>query len=58
MIAGGGAGKLNDIFNVFDNTTATAVSCGTMFVFFGAREAVLINYPDIEQMEKVMSKYD
>jgi cyclase len=58
LIASGGAAKLNDIYEIFDKTTVTAVSCGTIFVFFGPREAVLINYPDIDQIEKVMSRYD
>ena len=31
---------------------------GSLFVFFGNRNAVLINYPDKNQIETIMSKYE
>ena len=58
LVANGGAFKFEDIVNLFDNTTATAVSCGTMFVFFGPRNAVLINYPEKNIIEKTMNRYE
>ena len=58
LVANGGAFKLEDIVNLFDNTIATAVSCGTMFVFFGPRNAVLINYPEKNIIEKTMNRYE
>ena len=46
LIANGGASSLNDITNFFDNSSFSAVACGSLFVFFGNRNAVLINYPN------------
>lgn len=45
VIACGGARDLSDIKSVLDSG-ADAVAAGSMFVFFGKREAVLINYPE------------
>ena len=58
LVANGGAFKFEDIVNLFDKTTASAVSCGTMFVFFGPRNAVLINYPEKNIIEKTMKRYE
>ena len=58
LVANGGAFKHEDILTLFDKTTATAVSCGTMFVFFGPRNAVLINYPEKNTIEKTMDRYE
>lgn len=58
LIANGGIGSLDDINDFFDNYTFSAVACGALFVFFGERNAVLINYPDQKSIEKIMSKYE
>jgi len=58
LVANGGASNLEDILKLFDTTTIAAASCGTMFVFFGPRDAVLINYPDNNTIEKAMNRYE
>lgn len=45
LIACGGAGKLEDIKEVLDYGHASAVAAGSLFVYFGSRKAVLINFP-------------
>ncbi len=44
MIACGGAGSLEDIKRAID-VGAQAVAAGSIFVYYGAKKAVLINYP-------------
>ena len=58
LIANGGTSSVNDIFDFFNNSSFSAVACGSLFVFFGNRNAVLINYPDKNQIETIMSKYE
>ena len=58
LIANGGLSSVNDIINFFDNSSFSAVACGSLFVFFGNRNAVLINYPDKKSIETMMSKYE
>ncbi len=58
LIANGGIGSINDITNFFDSSSFAAVACGALFVFFGNRNAVLINYPDKKSIEEIMLKYE
>ncbi len=48
VIACGGARTIQDIKTALD-AGADAVAAGSMFVFFGERQAVLINYPTEEE---------
>lgn len=45
IIACGGANKISDCENII-NKGASAAAAGSMFVFWGRNEAVLINYPN------------
>lgn len=45
VICCGGAGQLPDMAKAVNEYGAHAVAAGSMFVFFGPRRAVLINYP-------------
>lgn len=45
VIACGGADDVNDLKEALD-AGASAVAAGSMFVFFGKKQAVLINYPE------------
>ena len=58
VIANGGVGKLSHIIDYFDNFSGSAISCGSLFVFFGLRNAVLINYPEKKEIEKLMNRYE
>ena len=51
VIACGGAKDLND-FRAAIDAGASAVAAGSMFVFWGDRQAVLINYPTEEELKK------
>ena len=49
VIACGGAGGLSDIKSAI-NEGADAVAAGSIFVYYGAKKAVLINYPDEQEL--------
>lgn len=53
VIACGGAGSLQDCRKAVD-AGASAVAAGSLFVYWGRKRAVLINYPDKEEIEKVL----
>jgi cyclase len=46
VVALGGAGGLEDLKRAYQETHASAVAAGSMFVYHGPRRGVLINYPD------------
>ena len=48
VVANGGAGNLADMKSAFD-AGASGVAAGSMFVFHGPHNAVLINYPSQEE---------
>ena len=52
IIYSGGVSNLDDMKNVIDNG-ASAVAAGAFFVFKGPRKAVLISYPNYEDLEKI-----
>lgn len=54
VIALGGAGCIQDFAKVVDEGGASAVAAGSMFVFHGKHNAVLINYPKISVLEKIL----
>lgn len=46
VIACGGAGSVDDMKEALEKAGAHAVAAGSIFVYFGERKAVLINFPD------------
>jgi cyclase len=50
VIACGGAGKLTDLSDVTKIAKASAAAAGSLFVYHGSRNAVLINYPEKMQL--------
>ena len=46
VVALGGAGGLHDLIRAYSEGRATAVAAGSLFVFYGPRRGVLINYPE------------
>lgn len=46
VIALGGAGNLNDLRDAYKNGYANGLAAGSIFVYHGARNGVLINYPE------------
>ena len=55
VIACGGAGKLEDISTVLNECEVSAVAAGSFFVFHGRHKAVLITYPDYEDLERLLN---
>ena len=54
LIAVGGVGSLSDIKSAVD-AGASAVAAGAFFVFQGTHRAVLITYPQYQELEKLLS---
>ena len=60
VIACGGAGNICDLRECLEKTGVHAVAAGSMFVYFGTRDAVLINFPeeDVLIKNKIFRKVD
>ncbi|EKQ51110.1 MULTISPECIES: AglZ/HisF2 family acetamidino modification protein [unclassified Clostridium] len=56
VIACGGAGKLEDFNKVITRGKASAAAAGSLFVFYGINKAVLINYPNQEDLNKIFKE--
>jgi cyclase len=54
IVVSGGAGTLDDLCTGVE-AGASAVAAGTMFVFHGKHQAVLISYPDQVSLKKIYS---
>lgn len=54
VIACGGAGSIQHFRTAVVDGHASAVAAGSMFVFHGRHRAVLISYPDREQLEQAL----
>lgn len=52
-IAGGGAGSYEDLTLALRDAKADAVAAGSLFVFHGRRQAVLISYPSAEEHDTI-----
>jgi cyclase len=52
VIANGGARNIDDFAEAVALGHASAVAAGSVFVFYGRHRAVLINYPDREQLSR------
>jgi len=55
VIACGGAGKLEDLKSVVVEGGASSAAAGSLFVFHGKYRAVLINYPEEQEISTVFS---
>lgn len=44
----GGAGKIEDLQKALYEGNANAVSAGSLFIYYGNRNSILINYPDMQ----------
>ena len=53
VIANGGAGRLDDFRYAFQEARAAACAAGSLFVYFGQSRAVLINYPTVEELDRL-----
>ena len=55
VVALGGAKDNQDFFNAINSGKASAVAAGSKFVFHGPRNAVLINYPNLNEKKSFLS---
>lgn len=46
IVALGGAGNINDMFDCFRTTNVNGLAAGSLFIYQGSRRGILINYPD------------
>jgi imidazole glycerol-phosphate synthase subunit HisF len=53
VIACSGAGSIEDLNRAIVEGNASAVAAGSLFVYFGPRRAVLINYPSKDELDKI-----
>ena len=51
----GGAGSLNDIRELVERYSIIGAAAGSLFVFKGKYRAVLINYPDDQERNSMVS---
>lgn len=56
VIINGGAKDIHDLSIAIKECQVTAVSAGSMFVFNGPHKAVLITYPEYEELEKELGE--
>jgi imidazole glycerol-phosphate synthase subunit HisF len=54
VIACGGAGSIDDLVAAVNQGGASAVAAGSLFVFKGKHRAVLINYPERSELERLL----
>ncbi len=56
VIACGGAGNIMDFKNAVKDGGASAIAAGSIFVFYGDEQAVLINFPSRNELNSVFSQ--
>lgn len=56
VIASGGAGSIEHFRQAVQVGGASAVSAGSMFVFYGKHKAVLISYPEYSALEEALQE--
>ena len=57
VIACGGAGSLEDLKLVCSEGNASAAAAGSIFVYYGSRKGVLINYPSKHLLNNIFNNY-
>lgn len=56
VVALGGAGNLHHMKQAYDKAYASALAAGSMFVYHGARNGILINYPEKLQIKSLFNQ--
>ncbi len=54
LVALGGSGSLDHLKEAIKKTNCSAVAAGSMFIYHGARNGILINYPNIFQKRSII----
>ena len=55
VVALGGAGNLQDLADVINQTAISGLAAGDLFVFHGKHKAVLITYPKYSELENLLN---
>jgi cyclase len=55
VVALGGAGNMRHLREAYVDGFANGLAAGSMFIYYGTRNAVLINYPDKDEIVKYFS---
>jgi cyclase len=53
VVASGGAGNMEDIYDVIKDGGASSIAAGSFFVFKGKSRGILISYPSPQEIEKL-----
>lgn len=53
VVACGGAANIKDLYNIIKKGGASAAAAGSLFVFYGARRAVLVHYPSPAELKPI-----
>lgn len=56
IVACGGAGKLEDFGLAVKEGHVSAVAAGSLFVYWGRKKGILINYPEMKRLEEIFKK--
>jgi cyclase len=57
VVACGGAGRVQHLGEAVNEGGASAAAAGSLFVFQGPHRAVLISYPNHNELQRVFSEY-
>jgi cyclase len=55
VVALGGASKLEDFKEVCISGKAHAAAAGSLFVYHGPRRGILVNYPELEELNNLFN---
>jgi len=55
VVALGGAGSIPDMQKAYNEAFANGLAAGSMFVYHGARNGILINYPDQDEIKSTFT---
>jgi len=53
VVALGGAGSINHMYQAYTDSFATGVAAGSLFIYHGPRRGILINYPDLNSINNI-----
>ena len=53
VVAAGGAGNIKDFKKAINKSFASAVAAGSLFVYYGSNQAVLLNYPNYNEILEI-----
>jgi cyclase len=58
IVALGGAGNFEHLKILNDSTVVNGLAAGSLFIYHGSRNGILINYPTIQEKYNILSNED